>query len=156
MTCGVAKKKKNLSFTTMKLKILFSFCIATTIIVTACSKGGQAAEDPHISDFSDSTTPAVDLKSPIDNQSFTSGDIIKVEGKVTDNSLYQGSIRIKDDASGNLVKEQLYVIHGYQSYDFYVECKTAVTVVTNYTVTVEYDDHGLNAGIKTVKVKVNP
>jgi hypothetical protein len=152
----VAKKKKNLSFTAMKRKILFSFCIATAIIVAACSKGGQAAEDPHTSDFSDSTTPVVELKSPTDNQLFTSGDIIKVEGKVTDNSLYRGSIGITDDANAAIVKEQLYVIHGYQSYDFYVEYKTAVTVVTNYTVTVQYEDHGLNAGIKAVKVKVNP
>ena len=79
-----------------------------------------------------------------------------MEGKVTDNSLYRGSIRITDDANAAIVKEQLYVIHGYQSYDFYVEYKTAVTVVTNYTVTVQCEDHGLNAGIKAVKVKVNP
>jgi hypothetical protein len=140
----------------MKRKILFSFCIATAIIVAACSKGGQAAEDPHISDFSDSTTPVVELKSPTDNQLFTSGDIIKVEGKVTDNSLYRGSIGITDDANAAIVKEQLYVIHGYQSYDFYVEYKTAVTVVTNYTVTVQYEDHGEKAGIKAVKVKETP
>ena len=126
------------------------------MIAAGCSKGGSAEDDQHIINLNDSTTPVIELKNPTDNQVFTSGAIIKVEGKVTDNSLYQGSIRIKDDAGGALVKEQLYEIHGAQSYDFYVEYKASVTVVTNYTVTVQYEDHGFNNVTKTVKVKVNP
>jgi len=138
------------------LKILLFSCSVTLIISTGCSKGGSPAEDPHASDFSDSTIPVVELITPTDNQAFTSGDIIVVDGKVTDNGLYRGSIRITNDAGGAIVKEQLFEIHGYQSYNFHVEYKTAVTSVANYTVTVQYEDHGLNASVKTVKVKVNP
>jgi len=138
-------------------KILFSFCIVV-VIITACSRGGsQAAEDQHVSlDLSDTTVPAIEIHSPADNQVFISGDTIKVDGRVTDNSLFKGSVRITNDANGAVIKEQLYEIHGYQLYDFHVEHKTAVASVVNYTVTVQYEDHGLNAGSKTVKIKVNP
>jgi hypothetical protein len=137
-------------------KALLSFCIAASIIIASCSKAGSAAEDPHISDFNDSTTPVVELKNPTDNQVFTSGETIMVEGKVTDNSLYRGSIRITDDANATVVKEQLYEIHGFQLYNFSLAYKTSVTSVTNYTINVQYEDHGSNAGIKSVKVRVNP
>jgi Bacterial Ig domain len=139
-----------------RYKILFSFCVAITIIVVACSKGGTAAQDSHISDFSDSTTPVVEILNPSDNQAFRSGDTIKIDGKVTDNSLYRGSIRITNDANAAVILEQLYEIHGYQLYNFHLEYKISVSAASNYTVTVQYEDHGLNAGIKTVKVKVDP
>jgi hypothetical protein len=137
-------------------KFILFFYTAMLMAGSGCSKGGSAAEEQHLSDFNDSTTPVVDITAPLDNQVFTSGDIIKVDGKVTDNSLYRGSVRITDDAGGAIIKEQLYEIHGYQSYNFHVEYTAAVTAVANYTITVQYEDHGLNAGIKTVKVKVNP
>lgn len=150
-------RKKILSFTEMKQgTILFFLCAATIIGVVACSKGGTAASDPHISDFSDSTTPVVDLYTPADNQVFSNGDTIKIDGKVTDNSLYQGSIRITNDVNGALLKEQLYEIHGFQLYNFHIEYKVNVTAVSDFTVTVQYLDHGLNSGIKTAKVKANP
>jgi hypothetical protein len=150
-------KKKNLNFTEMNWsKTLFILCVATAIIAGACSKGGEATQDPHTTDFSDSTTPVVELYTPTDNQVFTSGDTIKVDGKVTDNSLYRGSIRITNDANNSVVLEQLYEIHGFQLYNFHIEYKTMVTAVTNYTVTVQYEDHGLNNGIQTAKIKINP
>ena len=135
--------------------IVFSF-LFTGLIVGACSKGGEVTDDPHASDFNDQTVPVVDLNTPVQDQVFASGDTIKIEGKITDNSLYRGSIRITDDANGAVIKEQLYEIHGYQLYNFSVQYKTAVQVKSIYTVTVQFEDHGLNAGIKTVKVKVNP
>jgi hypothetical protein len=139
-----------------RCKILFSFCIAFAIVVTACSKAGGAAEDElHVTDSSDTTMPVVEINSPFDSQSFISGDTIRVEGKVTDNGLYRGSIRITNDVNDALIKEQLYEIHGFQLYNFSLAYKTAVTVATNYTVTVQFEDHGLNNSIKTVKVNVN-
>jgi hypothetical protein len=140
-----------------RCKILFFLFIAVSV-VAACSKGGALAEEElHVPlDLSDSTLPVVEIHSPSDNEVFTSGDTIKVEGKVTDNGLYRGSIRITDDADSTLIKEQLYEIHGLQLYNFNLAYKTTVTVVTNYTITVQYEDHGLNNSIKTVKVKVNP
>ena len=128
------------------------------IAIISCSKGGGTAteEDPHVFTLGDTTTPIVILNTPTDNQLFANGDIIKVDGKVTDNSLYRGSIKITDDASGAVIKEQLYEIHGLESYNFSIEYKTSVTAVANYKVIVQFEDHGLNANTKSVKVKVNP
>lgn len=140
-------------------KILLSFCISVVIVMTACSKGGVALteDEQHVQqDFTDTTFPVIEILKPSNNQSFTSGDIIKVQGKVTDNGLYQGSIRIKDDANGAVAKEQSYEIHFYQSYDFSIEYKATVTSATNYTITVQFEDHGSNITSKSVKVKVNP
>ncbi len=135
--------------------ILFSsvFFLAA---LASCSKAGKAGTDPHVSDFSDNTTPVVEVYNPVQDQVFTSGDTIKIEGKVTDNSLYRGSIRITNDDNGTILKEQLYEIHGYQLYNFGLSYKTSVSSVSNYAITVQYVDHGLNSGMKTVKVKVNP
>ena len=128
------------------------------IAIISCSKGGGTAteEDSHVFTPGDTTTPIVILNTPTDNQLFANGDIIKVDGKVTDNSLYRGSIKITDDANGAIIKEQLYEIHGLESYNFTVEYKSTVTTVANYTVTIRFEDHGLNAGVSFVKVKVNP
>ena len=137
--------------------ILF-FSLAIAIVSYGCSRGGVVEEihDPYPTGPPDTTMPSVDLKNPTDNQTFKSGDVIKVEGRVTDNSLYRGSIRITNDADGSLIKEQLYEIHGYQLYDFSVDYQAVVSTTVNYTVTVKYEDHALNAGIKSVKVVVNP
>ena len=125
---------------------------------TACSKSSTTdpSSGPHIVDFTDNTTPVVDIYTPGDNQSFSTGDTIKITGRVTDNGLYQGFVRITNDANSVILKEQLYEIHGFQFYNFSVNYKTSVTVASDYTITVQFEDHGLNAGVKTVKVKVNP
>jgi len=127
------------------------------VFVTACSSGGvQAVDDPHIFNPADTTIPVVDIYTPSENEVFSTGDTIRISGKVTDNSLYRGNIRITNDANGAVVKEQLFEIHGFQVYNFYLEHKTIVLAVTNYTVTVQYQDHGFNTGTNAVKVRVNP
>ena len=128
------------------------------LALAGCSSGGNPPPNngPHTVDFNDTSTPVVDIYTPGVNQVFLSGDTIKITGRVTDNGLYQGFVRITDDASTAVLKEQQYEIHGFQLYDFAVNYKTAVTVTRDYTITVQFQDHGLNAGSKIVKVKVNP
>jgi hypothetical protein len=157
MIFGAArKKKKSLSFMEMKCyKSLFSFCLAVTILAAACTKGVEP-QDIHAIDYNDTTLPIVVINNPSNNQSFKSGDIIHVSGKVTDNSLFQGSIRFTDDASGSIMKEQQYEIHGLQEYNFDLPYPASVLVVSNYTVTVQYEDHGLNITTQSVKIKINP
>ena len=87
------------------------------VVAVACSKGGND-QGLHQINLNDSTTPVVVINNPSNNQSFKSGDVISVNGRVTDNGLYQGSIRITDDATGTIMKQQLYDIHDYQAYDF--------------------------------------
>jgi len=101
--------------------------------------------------------PAIEITTPTNGQVFANGNTINVTGKVTDiGGLYRGSIRITNDADGALLKEQLYETHGFQLYNFNISHTTAITAVSNYTVTVRFEDHGSNVTSASVKVKVNP
>lgn len=132
-------------------------CILLTIF--SCSRSGTpdpGSGGPHIVNPNDSTNPVVTIVKPVSAQVFVSGDTIKVEGTVTDNGLYRGFIRITQNGSGALIKEQHYEIHGLQVYNFNLQHKTAVTSMADYTVLVQFEDHGFNSGSQSVQVKVNP
>ena len=130
--------------------------------VAGCAKGGVPGDDdngggPHYYAPNDSVAPVLEITTPVANQVITSGNAINVTGRITDESgLYRGSIRITNDANGELQKEQLYDIHFVLDYSFNFSFTTFVTTPSNYTVTVWFEDHGLNKTTKAVKVKVNP
>jgi hypothetical protein len=141
--------------------ILFCFC-AVVMIAVACSKGstssahsgggGSPTPAPN-----DTTAPSLNINTPTSNQVFTSGNVINVTGRITDDlGLFRGSIRIVNDANNVVLKEQLYEIHYVLAYDFNISYTTNVTVPSDYTVTVFFEDHGYNNATKSVKVKVNP
>ncbi|NOT49775.1 MAG: hypothetical protein HOP10_00685 [Chitinophagaceae bacterium] len=145
------------------MKVLFKLILFTGCItfMSACSKGGGSGNDDggvvHIPSPNDITAPVLDIFSPTPDQVFTSGSNINVTGRITDDlGLYRGSIRITNDANGNILKEQLYEIHYVLNYNFNINYTPAVTVPSNYTVTVTFEDHGYNSATKTVKIKVNP
>jgi hypothetical protein len=155
-------KKKNCRFTGMKTQNhIVLFFAAIVIFMVACSKGSSSSDNgggthPTPSPI-DTIAPSLNINTPISDQVFTSGNVINVTGRITDDlGLYRGSIRITNDANGALVKEQLYEIHYVLLYDFNISYTTNVTSVTNYTVTVFFEDHGYNNATKSVKVKVNP
>lgn len=119
--------------------------------------GDDDGSGPHIISPTDVTAPVLDIYTPTASQVFTTGNTITVTGKITDDlGLYRGSIRITNDANGNVMKQQLYEIHGVLSYNFNIDYVTSVAASSDYTVTVSFEDHGLNSITKTVKVKVNP
>jgi len=123
----------------------------------SCTKGGGAEEAPHATfDPTDKTYPEVTINTPTDNQVYNSGSVIEVTGNVSDNSLFQGSISIRNDANGLVVKDQAYEIHYIPSYNFSLSCPITVTTPTDFTVSVKFEDHGFNVTAKTVKIKVNP
>jgi hypothetical protein len=141
----------------VKYPLLYCFVFVLFIACISCGKGGTIDDEPpHLIDVSDTTYPEVSVTTPTDNQAFTSGSVINVKGTVSDNSLYQGSVIIRNDATGAIVKEQYYEIHYIPSYNFNVPCTIAVNAATDYTVTVKFEDHGWNQTVKTVKIKVNP
>jgi hypothetical protein len=147
----------------MNRYILIWFFLSTAVI-TACSKSGNSIDpgagsggSPHVFNQGDTIPPVIDIYTPVSDQIFSNGSVINITGKVTDNGgLYHGSIRITDDANNAIVKEQLYEIHGYQSYTFGVQHTSSVSSVANYTVKVSFDDHGVNVTTRTVKIRVNP
>jgi hypothetical protein len=145
----------------MKTRVHLLVCfLATVVFALACSKGGSSGDDngghPAPSPI-DTIAPVLIINTPTSNQVFTSGNVINVTGRVTDDlGLYLGSVRITNDANGALLKEQLYEIHYILAYDFNVSYSANVTTASDYTVTVSYKDHGFNITTKSVKVKVNP
>ena len=114
-------------------------------------------EDPvHVITENDTSYPVLEITTPTSNQVFTSGSSINITGKVTDNSLYQGTISIRNDATGAIVKEQNYEIHYIGTYNFSLAHILSVTVSTDFTVIVKFEDHGHNQSSKAVQITVNP
>jgi hypothetical protein len=145
--------KRSLAFLGLSGILLCALC--------GCDKGGAVADDSsntnHYYAPNDSVAPVLDITTPVAGQIITSGNAINVTGRITDETgLYQGSIRIVNDANGELQKQQLYEIHGILDYSFNLSYTTLVTVPSDYTITVWFEDHGLNRTTKTIKIKVNP
>ena len=129
------------------------------LLMLSCSKvgGGTAEEDLNAIDNNDDVLPVINLVKPVANQVYKSGDSIIVEGKVTDNKkLYKGKIFISNSTSGIVVAEQQYETHFLQVMDLRLTYKATVSLATEFTVTVEFEDHGLNKATQTLNVKVNP
>jgi len=133
------------------------------LLAAACSKGGVPVDDGstggggYVYNPTDTTAPVLDINTPVINQVFANGNVINVSGHIADDfGLYRGTVRITNDANGSVMKEQQYEIHGILSYNFSVNYTAAVTVASDYTVTVGFEDHGSNSVTKSVKIKVNP
>ena len=122
------------------------------LFITGCSKSGDTTDE-----VSDNIFPVLVVNKPVNNQVLNNGDTIFVEGLVSDDRMmYRGRIKISDDGTGFVVKEEFFETYVLQTINFNVFYKTNVVVMTDYTVLVEFEDHGLNKVYVTLKVKVNP
>jgi len=136
--------------------------LAITLLgwVSACSKGGAADDDgggPHVITPNDVTPPEISIFTPAANQVFASGNVISITGRITDDfGLYRGTIKVVNDATGTVLVNQPYELHGFLLYNFSLNHTASATTASDYTITVSFEDHGLNATSKSVKVKVNP
>lgn len=140
---------------------LIIFCASLMIMGFACSKGGAPADDgggnPHVENPADTIAPVITISTPAENQVFSSGSTIHMTGRISDDlGLYRGTIKLVNDANGLVLKEQAYEIHGLLAYNFSLSHTAVVTTASDYTVTVSFEDHGLNTVTRSVKVKVNP
>lgn len=147
----------------MKSGLKIALIAATLAGVVACSKGGTGTDGGsgngggHINNSGDTTAPVLTINTPAANQVFSSGNVINISGRITDDAgLYRGSIRIVNDATSYLMHEQLYEIHGVAAYNFTNNYTVSTTSVADYTVTVFFEDHGNNSVARSVKIKVNP
>ena len=154
-------KKRNCRFSKMKRNFL-NILIGLTVIVTveSCTKSGTGDDGsggPHVISPNDTTPPVVNILTPANNQVFTNGNVINITGRLTDDlGLYRGTVKVINDANGAILMNQSYEIHGLKLYDFNINYTTSVSVVSDYTITVAFEDHGSNMTTKSVKVKVNP
>jgi hypothetical protein len=131
-------------------------------LMQACSKGTTGSDpngtgDTHVYNPTDQTPPDLTIQSPVNNQVYASGSTIQVSGAVSDDlGLYRGTVRIINDANGIDVKTQAFEIHGLKNYNYSISHTATVSVPTDYTVVVFFEDHGYNGTTRSVKVKMNP
>ena len=141
----------------MKLRINIILWVIPVLFLFNCTRNGIPPNDePHVINLSDTIFPVITINKPVPDQVFKTGEAINIEGKVTDQGLYRGNIQIMNAANNSIVKEQAYEIHGLLEYDFSLSYISSVSTISDYTITVWFQDHGLNITTRTVKVKVNP
>jgi len=131
--------------------------IYVVLVITACSKVGTSEEeDINAIDQNDDVFPVINATKPTINQVYRSGDSIIVEGNVTDDKkLYKGKVQIKNDANSSVVAENYYETHFLTAMNFRLAYQAIVNTSTDFTVLVEFQDHGANTSTTTIKVKVN-
>ena len=137
------------------MKYLALICVLSFF---SCSRvGSPDGVNNHQPDQNDDIFPTISVEKPTDNQQFVSGDTLFIKGQFLDNKkLYNAWIRVHDDASGNLIKQQYFETHVSPTIAFDIYHITSVTLSSNYTISFEVEDHGFNKSFRTVKVKVNP
>ena len=147
----------------MKRKVAHIFLVIAVALFVSCTKGGgtddgtTGGDGSHIDNPADVVAPVIEITTPSENQVFANGSTITITGKLTDDlGLYRGTIRIVNDANASLVKEQIFEIHGLLTYNYSTSYIATVSTISNYTVTVSFEDHGNNVSVKSVKVKINP
>jgi len=142
----------------MRKVFYFIIIVFATTVIASCSKVG-AGEEENLDeiDQSDNVFPVINTTKPTANQVYISGDSIIIEGNVTDDKkMYKGKVQIKNDANGLMVAENYYETHFQQAIGFRLAYKTVVTISTDFSVFLEFQDHGMNTSTATIKVKVNP
>jgi len=133
--------------------------VSTALIISSCSKVGGTPYEEVLNgiDNNDSILPVINVLRPTANQVYKSSDSIVIEGKATDDKkMYKGKTLLTNDLTGFQVAEQYYETHFLQQLNFRMAYKAIVTSPTDFTVSIEFEDHGLNKTTQTLKVKVNP
>ena len=136
---------------------LIGIFVLTNVTMISCSKvGGPGQETLDAIDQNDDVFPTITVSKPTSSQVYISGDSIIVEGKVTDDKIvYKGKVQIKNDA--NLVlADSYYESHFLQAINYRLAYKAVVTAPTDFSILVEFQDHGANTSTTIIKVKVNP
>jgi len=143
----------------MKKIFYFAFIVSAVTVMVSCSKvgAGEQGEDINAIDQNDNIFPVINATKPTANQVYMSGDSIIVEGKVTDDKkMYKGKVQIKNDANSLVMAESYYETHFLTAMNFRSAYRAIVTAPTDFSVLIEFQDHGANTSTATIKVKVNP
>jgi hypothetical protein len=90
----------------------------------------------------------------VNNQTFANGDVIAIQGAITDNSLH--SLTLKITSGSTALYTKTISVHDSTHYAINDSWKSSVTAATNATVTAEVEDHGGHVVTQTVSIKINP
>ncbi len=126
------------NITLMVSAILLLFTLA------ACEK------EHHHHDDSDKTAPELTITSPNDKQVFNQGDTMYIKGTVSDASLHELSITLRNDKDSSILYSTAPVVHALNNYTINAYWVCNVADHTNATLTITAHDHSEN---KTVLVR---
>jgi hypothetical protein len=152
-------ERKRRKEVTMKGYLYFiGILVLAGVVLVSCTKVGGPGEEPlDAIDQNDDIFPTITVSKPTANQVYISGDSIIVEGKVTDDkTLYKGKVEIKNDVNSLVVANGDYETHFLATMNYRLAYKAVVTTSTDFTIRIEFQDHGGNTSVATLKVKVNP
>lgn len=136
-------KKFNITKTILVLLAIASFSLHS------CEK------HEHDDDANDHSVPVLILTSSIAGQTFNSGDTVWINGTLTDNSLHECYISIKN-SKDSLLFEYTPAVHDLTSYDINTFWKSSATVNTNATIAVTAQDHNNNKATASATVVILP
>jgi hypothetical protein len=128
------------NITLMVSAILLLFTLA------ACEK----EHHDHDHDDSDKTAPELTIRSPNDKQVFNQGDTMYIKGTVSDASLHELSITLRNDKDSSILYSTAPVVHALNNYTINTYWVCNVADHTNATLTITAHDHSEN---KTVLVR---
>jgi hypothetical protein len=129
--------------------------IAFLFSIYACKKAKDPA--PPQPPPADTTVPVITLSSPANASVYHNGDTLKITGVVTDNDLHSGSIEIKDDTTAVVYFTASPYVHGLTSANInYSWIVTGITQNAAATITLQFNDHHPNVGVKQVHVILQP
>ena len=138
---------------------MFLIIFSVSMLMLSCSKVCSSLDDdyPNEIDKNDGLFPVINFLKPSANQVYKSWDSILVEGKVTDDkNMYKGKVQVKNDMNNFVMAEMYYETHHLLEMNYRLAYKTEVTSATDFSILIEFQDHGTNMSTATMKVKVNP
>lgn len=138
-----------------KTSILSSSILCAILIFTGCKKEEDNHEDDHHSG-ADTEAPVIQIQSPIPMKMYNNGDMVHINGTVSDASLHEMVIKILNDADNSELYRSEPTVHGETQYYFDVHWKLEVTDHTNASVIVQVEDHSSNVSADTVHIHIMP
>lgn len=114
-------------------------------ILPSCSK--SSGND------NDTQQPVITLTSPSNNQVYTNGDNVVIQGTVTDNALHEVRIRISNGSTSLFTK--IIPAHEMTNVTINESWKSTITTSITPVVVVEAEDLGGHIVDKTVNIIIN-
>lgn len=136
------------------LLALVPVLVSSMFFISSCKKNNDGDDDDD--GASDTENPVITMTSPTDMQVYALGDTVWLKGLVTDKSLHELSITLKNDKDGSVLYSQTPTVHDFTSYTINAFWKSVVTEKTNATLTISATDHHPNTATKTIAITLNP
>ena len=148
-------KLSNTDMKNIKKHTYLALVISSLLFTAACKK-----HDDHKHDETDTTYPQITITTPVDMQTYKSGDSVYIKGSVTDNDLHEMKITITKDSDSSELFSESPVVHGMSSYainTFWLSgLSSGAASYIPATLLVTAEDHAGNKSSKKVAIRIFP